>query len=358
MATDRRNTRYTKAERDQHIEEARTNRFTYRSLQWLVRSLFSEKTLNHPSFTLANLSSFYTSSPSRTPRLFKSLGITSEPGKTGRPVYHVTKTPEEMVRALSDNLTLTEFNLLRAYTKTLPHTRAEYKAHQEAIAGTDREKAAKRMAALRAKRRAEKLASGDAEKLRKRALKGLDEDSLEKDMEKSLETQPAEAQQSQSTENSTENGSEQPTEQPTEPEHDFWQDVVNRVAEAEQSFDMAAARANGVRPFNKKTLQMLATKAEQENGEIDTEKMLAEAVKVSQQVEVLHDIRQSLLYTAAQSAISVTHYHSEGVNQYPGPERYQPASFQWYGRGAAAEKLYYSRLLLVTMTAKDEKENE
>ena len=353
MATDRRNTRYTKAERDQHIEEARTNRFTYRSLQWLVRSLFSEKTLNHPSFALANLSSFYTSSHSRTPRLFKSLGITSEPGKTGRPVYHVTKTPEEMVRALSDNLTLTEFNLLRAYTKTLPHTRAEYKAHQEAIAGTDREKAAKRMAALRAKRRAEKLASGDAEKLRKRALKGLDEDSPEKDMEKSLETQPTEAQQSQSTESSSENGSEQPAEQPTQPE----QDVVNRVAEAEQSFDMAAARANGVRPFNKKTLQTLAMEAEQENGEIDTEKMLAEAVSVSQQVEVLHDMRQSLLYTATQSALSVAR-HSEGVNRYPGPERYQPAIFQWYGKGAAAEKLYYSRLLLVTMTAKDEKENE
>ena len=349
----RRNTSYTSAERKQHIEDARQAPLTSRSLQLLVNRLFTEKTLNHPSFTMTNLNSFYATSPNRTNRLFDRLGITSESKTTGHPVYHVTKSKEEMMEILSDALSVTELNLFRAYAKLLPSKRLKYEKHQKAIANTDRGKAAIRMAALRAERRAKELANGEAEKIRQRAINGLDEDSPEKNMEKSSETQPTEAQQPQSTENSSENGSEQPAEQPTQPEQDPWQDVVNRVAEAEQSFDMAAARANGVRPFNKKTLQTLAMEAEQENGEIDTEKMLAEAVSVSQQVEVLHDI----LYTATQSALSVAR-HSEGVNRYPGPERYQPAIFQWYGKGAAAEKLYYARLLLVTMTAKDEKEND
>lgn len=323
----------TEQERKQNIAQAQVDPLTKRSLETLVNKLFTEKSLNSPAFSVNALNSSFTTSHNRTARLLSDLGITKDENGT----FHVTKSKEEMMRTLADNLTVTEFNIFRAFTKELPHRRAEYNKRHRAATRNARRSARERMARYRARKKAEQAQKTDAQKEQQKVIGSLGSDSsLTKAVEAPQQTEPK----------------TQPQQPKPQQQQDYGQTIATRLLTQEQNFDGRAASHAGVRPFNKKQLENVVGFA-QENGKIDTKKMLSSARNVSNNTKGLQNLKQSLLFTAATAARSVAKRNGN-TTLFPNLNRYQDAQVNWYGEGVPAEKLYYARLLLVTLAANEE----
>lgn len=321
----------TATERKENIEKAQNDPLTRRSLETLVNKLFTEQELNHGSFSVNALNSFYTGSHDKTNRLFQSLGIVKD--ETG---FHTTKTPAEMMVVLADNLTVTEFNAIRAFTKTLPHRRAEYNKRQKQSAKKRRQSAAERMARYRARKRAEKAQQTDADKAREKLINQVGSDN---GMEHAMENRPA----PQPRRNNAENYPEK--QKKNYPNEQMKQNLIDIIAKQEVNTDRKELLNEGVRPFNKKQLEHLVADSLTENGKIDAEKMLRNTYKLSAQTPALHNPWKSLIFTASQARNSVER-HSENVGSYPVIQQFYDQHVDWYGEGITANKLYYARILL------------
>lgn len=316
----------TEQERKQNIAQAQVDPLTKRSLETLVNKLFTEKSLNSPAFSVNALNSSFTTSHNRTARLLSDLGITKDENGT----FHVTKSKEEMMRTLADNLTVTEFNIFRAFTKELPHRRAEYNKRHRAATRNARRSARERMARYRARKKAEQAQKTDAQKEQQKVIGSLGSDSsLTKAVEAPQQTEPK-----------------------TQPQQPKPQQHHADLVELETYFDPRAARQRGVRPLSLKKLGNMVEFAT-EGDHIVAGKLLSAAYGLQQHAEGYSDLKASALL-AVKAAETPLKNQGISTNTAPTAAASYPLHYPAYGKTAMADKLYYSRILLLSLLATEE----